>query len=29
MVDAAIKKMLSLGISKNKLYFDKFSDQGR
>lgn len=29
MVDTAIKKMLSLGISRNKLYFDKFSDQGR
>jgi NAD(P)H-flavin reductase/ferredoxin len=29
MVDDTIKKMLSLGISKNKLYFDKFSDQGR
>jgi NAD(P)H-flavin reductase/ferredoxin len=29
MVDEATKNLLSLGINKNKLYFDKFSDQGR
>lgn len=29
MVDDAVNNLLSLGISKNKLYFDKFSDQGR
>lgn len=29
MIDAAIEKMLAQGISKDKLYFDKFSDQGR
>lgn len=29
MIDAAIDKMLIQGINKNKIYFDKFSDQGR
>jgi NAD(P)H-flavin reductase/ferredoxin len=29
MVDAAITKMMTLGVNKNKIYFDKFSDQGR
>jgi NAD(P)H-flavin reductase/ferredoxin len=29
MIDAALEKMQGHGIDKNKLYFDKFSDQGR